>query len=109
MRRGLMGWDEAELPRSVLEARLKQLQDAMARQGLEALILYTNLVRPAAVCWLTGFTPYWIESLLLVPVNGRPMLATALSKRVAYTHGVWHLFVIGGSVCHYFAVMKSLF
>jgi creatinase/prolidase-like protein len=83
MRRGLMGWDEAELPRSVLEARLKRLQDAMARQGLEALILYTNLVRPAAVCWLTGFTPYWIESLLLVPANGRPMLATALSKRVA--------------------------
>jgi Creatinase/Prolidase N-terminal domain len=83
MRRGLMGWDEAELPRSVLEARLQRLQAAMARNGLEALILYTNLVRPAAVCWLTGFTPYWIESLLLVPVNGRPMLATALSKRVA--------------------------
>jgi hypothetical protein len=55
----------------------------MARQGLEALILYTNLVRPAAVCWLTGFTPYWIESLLLVPKSGAPMLATALSKRVA--------------------------
>jgi len=83
MRRGLMGWDEAELPKSVLEARLKLLQDAMAHLGLEALILYTNLVRPAAVCWLTGFTPYWIESLLLVPARGRPMLATALSKRVA--------------------------
>src|SRR4029453_13426483 len=83
MRRGLMGWDEAELPRNVLEARLKRLQAAMARPGLEALILYTNLVRPAAVCWLTGFTPYWIESLLLVPANGSPMLATALSKRVA--------------------------
>jgi hypothetical protein len=83
MRRGLMGWDEAELPRSALSARLGRLQGAMARQGLEALLLYTNLVRPAAVCWLTGFTPYWIESVLLVPVNGRPMLATALSKRVA--------------------------
>ena len=83
MRRGLMGWDEAELPRSVLTARLERLQAAMAHQGLEALILYTNLVRPAAVCWLTGFTPYWIESLLLVPATGRPMLATALSKRVA--------------------------
>jgi hypothetical protein len=83
MRRGLMGWDEAELPRSVLMARLERLQAAMAHQGLEALILYTNLVRPAAVCWLTGFTPYWIESLLLVPATGRPMLATALSKRVA--------------------------
>jgi Creatinase/Prolidase N-terminal domain len=83
MRRGLMGWDEAELPRSVLEARLERLQAAMARDGLDALLLYTNLVRPAAVCWLTGFTPYWIESLLFVPASGTPMLATALSKRVA--------------------------
>jgi hypothetical protein len=78
-----MGWDEAELPRSVLTARLERLQAAMARDGLDALLLYTNLVRPAAVCWLTGFTPYWIESLLLVPANGGPVLATALSKRVA--------------------------
>ena len=29
----------------------------------------------------------------------------ALSKRVAHTHGVWHLCVIGGSICHYFAVI----
>jgi creatinase/prolidase-like protein len=83
MRRGLMGWDEAELPRSALSARLERLQVAMARDGFDALLLYTNLVRPAAVCWLTGFTPYWIESLLLVPASGTPMLATALSKRVA--------------------------
>ena len=32
----------------------------------------------------------------------------ALSKRVAYTHGVWHLFVIGGSVCHYLAVVRYI-
>src|SRR5262245_49673762 len=83
MRRGLMGWDEAELPRSALEARLKRLQAAMARDGLDAYLIYTNLVRPAAVCWLTGFTPYWIESVLLVPRSGPPTLATALSKRVA--------------------------
>ncbi len=30
----------------------------------------------------------------------------AMSKRVAYTHGVWHLFVIGGSICHYIAVVR---
>ena len=30
----------------------------------------------------------------------------ALSTRVAYTHGVWHLCVIGGSICHYFAVVR---
>jgi hemolysin III len=30
----------------------------------------------------------------------------ALSKRVVHMHGVWHLFVIAGSVCHYFAVVR---
>ncbi|HJQ40797.1 MAG TPA: hemolysin III family protein [Thermoanaerobaculia bacterium] len=30
----------------------------------------------------------------------------AMSKRVAYTHGLWHLFVIAGSVCHYVAVLR---
>ena len=32
----------------------------------------------------------------------------ALSKRVVHMHGVWHLFVIGGSTCHYFAVVLTL-
>src|SRR5262249_19655203 len=83
MRRGLMGWDRSELPKSALEARLARLKTAMAQDGFDAYLLYTNLVRPAAGCWLTGFTPYWIESLLLVPGSGTPRLATALSKRVA--------------------------
>jgi hypothetical protein len=83
MRRGLMGWDQAELPKSALETRLERLQAAMARDGLDAYLVYTNLVRPSAVCWLTGFTPYWIESILLVSRSGPPTLATALSKRVA--------------------------
>jgi hemolysin III len=30
----------------------------------------------------------------------------ALSNRVAHTHGVWHLCVMGGSVCHYVAVLR---
>jgi hemolysin III len=30
----------------------------------------------------------------------------AMSKRVVHTHGVWHLFVVGGSVCHYVAVLR---
>jgi len=30
----------------------------------------------------------------------------AMSKRVAYTHGVWHIFVLAGSICHYVAVAK---
>src|SRR5882672_3858163 len=83
MRRGLMSWDQAELPTSALAARLARLQAVMARDGLDAILIYTNVPRPSAVCWLTGFTPYWIESLLLVPRAGMPILATALSKRVS--------------------------
>jgi hemolysin III len=28
-----------------------------------------------------------------------------VDRRRAWTHPVWHLFVMGGSVCHYFAVL----
>src|SRR5436190_1316106 len=30
----------------------------------------------------------------------------ALSKKVVHMHGVWHLFVLGGSICHYLAVVR---
>jgi len=28
-----------------------------------------------------------------------------LVKKIPFGHGIWHLFVLGGSVCHYFAVL----
>jgi hypothetical protein len=83
MRRGLMGWSEADLPLAVLRQRLSRLQAALASEGLGGLVLYTNIARPAAVSFLTGFTPYWSEGLLLMPTSGEPVFATALSKRVS--------------------------
>jgi hypothetical protein len=83
MRRGLMAWDESELPRGVLTERIESLRTVMTREGLEGFILYTNLVQPGAVTYLTGFTPYWSDALLLLPKSGVPIFATALSKRVA--------------------------
>jgi hypothetical protein len=83
MRRGYYGWDEAELPLAALAARRARLQAAMAGARLDGLAFYTNIARPAAVSWLTGFTPYWSEGLLFVGPEGEPEFATALSKRVA--------------------------
>lgn len=83
MRRGLMQWNPQELPIGVLEARIARLRAAMKRAGLDAFLIYTNFVRPSAVTYLTGFTPYWSEALLLVPQTGRLVFATALSNRVA--------------------------
>jgi hypothetical protein len=83
MRRGLMAWDPQELPEAILAERLARLRAAMHRDNLDAFLIYTNLVRPSAVNWLTGFTPYWSEGALLVLPEGAPIFATALSKRVA--------------------------
>jgi hypothetical protein len=82
MRRGYYGWDETELPLTALEARCTRLQAAMRAEKLDGLLLYTNIARPAAVSWLTGFVPYWSEGMLFVPPDGTPDFATALSKRV---------------------------
>jgi hypothetical protein len=83
MRRGLMGWNAEELPVAALQARLARLRATMAKSGLDAFVLYTNNTRPSAVTWATGFTPYWSDALLLVPKEGAPVFATALSKRVS--------------------------
>ena len=82
MRRGLIAWSKAELPESVFEARLARVRAAMAEQALDALVLYTNNTRAAAVSWLTAFVPYWAEGLLVVPRAGDPLLTMAFSNRV---------------------------
>src|SRR5258705_13374240 len=82
MRRGLMQWDADEIPRDALEERVRRLQGAMAAAGQDAIILYTNFIRSAAVSYLTAFSPYWADGILLVPQRGEPVFATTLSKRV---------------------------
>lgn len=82
MRRGLIAWSKAELPESVFEARLQRLRMAMAEEQLDALVLYTNNTRAAAVSWLTAFVPYWAEGLLVVPRMGDALLVMAFSNRV---------------------------
>ena len=83
MRRGLMGWNAEELPVATLGARLTRLRAGMAKAGMDAFIIYTNNTRPSAVAYVTGFTPYWSDALMLVPKTGAPVFATALSKRVS--------------------------
>jgi hemolysin III len=32
----------------------------------------------------------------------------AMSKRVPYAHGIWHLFAVGGSACHYVVMWRMV-
>ena len=57
MRRGLIVWNPEEISQQALDARLERLRTAMSRDGLDAIILYTNFVRPAAVAYMSSFSP----------------------------------------------------
>ena len=82
MRRGLISWSPEEMPVSTLEARVSRLQQAMREHKLGAVLLHTSFAHPAAVHWLTNFTPYWSEALLVVLPQGTPVLLAALTQRV---------------------------
>lgn len=82
MRRGLMLWREQELSAADVTARRLRLEGAIKAAGLDAFLVYTNHVRSAGVTYLTGFTPYWSDALLLVVPGQPPLFSTALSKRV---------------------------
>jgi Xaa-Pro aminopeptidase len=70
------------MPVAVLEQRVARLQEAMRREGLDAVLAYTAIDRPSVVSWLTQFVPYWNEAVLVVPQRGGPVLLAAFSKRV---------------------------
>lgn len=82
MRRGLMSWSREELPASVLDERVARLRAGMKREGLAAVLAYTSFAEPAAVHWLTHFTPYWSEAMLLVLPDEAPVLLASLTPRV---------------------------
>jgi hypothetical protein len=82
MRRGLMAWDSDEIPIAALRQRVERLQIALTQANQDAIILYTNFIRSGAVSYLTAFSPYWADGVLLVSQQGDPVFATTLSKRV---------------------------
>src|SRR5262245_32556571 len=78
MRRGLMAWNKDEIPIDILRERVRRLQDAMAQASVDGILLYTNFIRSGAVSYLTAFSPYWADGVLLVPRQGEPLFATTL-------------------------------
>ncbi len=95
---------------------------SMAAIGVAFKILFMGRLRRLSVAfyvlmgWLivVAARELWLrvphEALLYVAVGG--LLYTVgvvfYSWRRPYTHAVWHLFVLGGSICHYLAVLLYL-
>src|SRR6185436_5125636 len=68
---------------------------AMGWVVLLAIKPLIDRVAPAGLAWLVaGGLSYTLGAVVFL-----------LDSRVRYAHFVWHLFVIGGSVCHFFAAL----
>ncbi|WP_425257066.1 PAQR family membrane homeostasis protein TrhA [Rubrivivax sp. RP6-9] len=68
---------------------------AMGWVALVAVVPMVERIAPAGLAWLVaGGVAYTVGALVFL-----------LDNRVRYAHGVWHLFVLAGSVCHFFAAL----
>jgi hypothetical protein len=71
MRRGLIAWSEDEVPAAVLEGVAAEAGRAAKAAGLDALLLFGDSGRPAALSRLTQFVPYWSAYFALVTTAGK--------------------------------------
>jgi hypothetical protein len=82
MKRGLVEWDEGEVPRSVLDNRVEQVRAWGRERGLDAVLFHTSDSHTQPVRYLTHFLLYWNEGVLVVPLTEEPILVYGLSGRV---------------------------
>jgi hemolysin III len=108
--RGRLGWTLFALIWTLAVAGI--LKDALLHNRLRAVSVTLYVV----MGWLVVFAFQPLQRAL--PAAGIAWLFAggivytlgiiffAMSKHVPHTHGVWHLFVMFGSVCHYVAVFR---
>jgi len=82
LKRGFIGWDTEQLPRSALEARLAELQRHIVDFGVHALVAFSDVWRSNDVRYISNYMPYWNRALTVVAPGEKPILLCALSPRV---------------------------
>ncbi len=82
MKRGLITWDQAELPPAAFEARHARVRHLLQEHDLPALAVYSDVLRSNAARFLTNYMPYWNRALAVIPREGAPVLLCGLSPRV---------------------------
>jgi hemolysin III len=108
--RGVWGWTLFGIVWALAAAGVAKDVFLHGRYRAVSIVLYV------VMGWLvvTAFGPlqkalpmdgiWWLVAGGIVYTAG--VLFFALSKHVVHMHGVWHLCVMGGSVCHYVVVFR---
>lgn len=82
MKRSLITWDETELPRATFTTRLERVRKRARDAGVPAIVSFTDVWRSNHGRHLVNFMPFWGSSLVVVPVEGEPVLICGNSPRV---------------------------
>jgi len=78
------------------------------RRGLLSVVMYLLMgwIAMIAIRPLSRALPYagmiWLVAGGLFYTIG--VVFYALDKKLVHSHGIWHLFVLAGSLCHYFTI-----
>jgi hemolysin III len=108
--RGPWGWGVLIViwTMAAIGVALKTVKGAMHRPRL-AVTLYLVMgwmvllvLRPLAMA-IDGATMFWLVAGGVVYTSG---VFFFLNDHKRYCHFIWHLFVLGGTCCHYFAVLS---
>jgi hypothetical protein len=82
MKRGWITWDKTELPPSAFDKRLDTVRQHLVARDLPALVIYTDVWKSNQGRYFSNFMPYWNRALLVIPLEGAPVLLCGLSPRV---------------------------
>ena len=69
---------------------------AMGWAAIAAWVPLLQALGPAGFAWLAAGGLFYTVGIVFF----------ALDTRLVHAHGVWHLFVLAGSACHYYAILR---
>lgn len=81
LKRGCSTWNPQELPQEDFQARLDLVRKEMARQGLDALVIYGDNYSFADLCYLTNYFPKVRGGIAVVPREGAISLLLNIGSR----------------------------
>src|ERR1044071_9151814 len=81
LKRGCSTWDPKEVPQAEFQSRLDAVRGEMARQNLDALVIYGDNYSFADVCYLTNYFPKVRGGIAVVPRDGAISLLLNIGSR----------------------------
>jgi Xaa-Pro aminopeptidase len=81
LKRGCSTWDPKEVPQAEFQLRLDAVRGEMARQKLDALVIYGDNYSFADLCYLTNYFPKVRGGISVVPRDGAISLLLNIGSR----------------------------